>query len=241
MELLFRLFDGLPRLGPGSEASTLRALGMLPALPANPAILDLGCGTGAASLILARETGGRVTAVDVHQPFLDDLATKAEAAGLADRVVTRLQSMEGLDDSPGGYDLIWSEGAIYLVGFERGLRLWRPLLRDGGCVCVSEASWLTDKPLEEARVFWEAGYPAMGTVSENIERARAAGYHTLGAFALLRSDWEQGLYGRLRTRMEELRGEPEMAEMIAETEQEIRLYEQHGESYGYVFYALSPE
>jgi serine/threonine-protein kinase HipA len=146
--------------------------------------------------------------------------------------------MDALDDPPGSYDLIWSEGAIYLIGFERGLRLWKPLLGPGGYACVTEASWLTDQPPEGAREFWDQGYPDMGTMAENIERAQSAGFESLGAFALPRSDWEVGLYEPLRARIEELRGEAELASIIEETEQEIRLFEEYGDSYGYVFYIL---
>ncbi len=238
MEALFRLFEGLPRLGPGSEASTLRALRMLPDLPAEPRILELGCGTGAATLALARETGGHVTAVDVHPPFLDDLERRAVAGGISDRIATRLQSMDALDDPPSSCDLIWSEGAIYLIGFETGLRLWRPLLRPGGYACITEATWLTDAPPGGAREFWDAAYPDMGTIAQNLERARSAGYETLGTFALPRFDWDAEFYEPLKARIEALRGDASMAAVIEETEQEIRLFEAYGDSYGYAFYLL---
>ncbi len=238
MDPLFRLFEPMPRQGPGSAASTLRALRALPSLPARPRILDLGCGSGASTLVLARETGGRITAVDIHQPFLDTLERNAAAAELSAHIVTRRQSMDALDEEPAGYDLVWSEGAVYLVGFERGLRLWRPLLRPGGFLCVTEATWLVDDPPAEARAFWDAAYPAMGTVAQNLERARAAGYEALESFSLPRSDWESEFYRPLEARMAKLRDDPAFAAVLAETEQEIVLYRRHGRAYGYVFYLL---
>ena len=238
MEELFQLFEGLARLGPGSEASTLRALHMLPMLPAEPRILDLGCGAGASSLILARETRGMVAAIDVHQPFLDDLDRRAAAAGLEERIKTRCGSMGVLNDPLRSYDLIWSEGAVYLIGFERGLRLWRPLLRASGFLCVTEATWLTEDPPAEARMYWDEAYPAMGTIDQNLERAKAAGYDPLGTFSLPKSDWEDEYYAPLVTRMDALRADPAFAPVIAETNREIELYRRFGDSYGYVFYAL---
>ena len=238
MDAIFQLFEGLARLGPGSEASTLRALRMLPALPPDPRVLDLGCGAGASTLVLARETGGHVTAVDMHQPFLDRLESRAKAAGLA--IETRCQSMDALDLPPGNYDLVWSEGAIYLIGFEHGLQLWRPLLRPGGYLCLTEITWLTDDPPAEARNYWDAAYPSMGSIGENLERARTAGYEPIGHFPLPRFDWETEYYAPLKARVDGLSSEPAFAEVIKETEQEIDLYERFGDSYGYVFYLLAP-
>ena len=36
-------------------------------------------------------------------------------------------------------DLIWSEGAIYNIGFERGMNEWNKYLKKGGFIAVSEA------------------------------------------------------------------------------------------------------
>ena len=68
------------------------------------------------------------------------------------------------------------EGAVYLLGFEQGLRFWRPLLAPGGCLVVSECSWLCADPLAEATAFFPAGYPGMAGIAQNLERARAAGF-----------------------------------------------------------------
>ncbi len=62
--------DGLDQLGPGSRASTLRALHHCEALPPRPAVLDLGCGTGAQTLHLASVLEGRIVAVDLFEPLL---------------------------------------------------------------------------------------------------------------------------------------------------------------------------
>jgi serine/threonine-protein kinase HipA len=120
---IFHLFDGLSRLAPGSDASTRRALSLIPCLPENPLVLDLGCGTGRQSLLLARELDSRVTAVDTHQPCLDALCDSAAKAGLAERIETRCISMDDVAQMPGPADLIWSEGAIYNIGVENSAAL----------------------------------------------------------------------------------------------------------------------
>lgn len=40
-----------------------------------------------------------------------------------------------------GIDLIWSEGAVYTIGFERGINEWYKFLKHGGYIAISEASW----------------------------------------------------------------------------------------------------
>jgi SAM-dependent methyltransferase len=62
-EALFRLFEGLPRQGPGSDACTRAALRRLGELPAAPRVLDLGCGSGRSALVLAETLRTKVVAI----------------------------------------------------------------------------------------------------------------------------------------------------------------------------------
>ena len=63
-----------PLLGASSERIkyTRKAYRMLPPLD-RPSILDMGCGPGVPTLELARLSGGIVTGLDTHQPYLDEL------------------------------------------------------------------------------------------------------------------------------------------------------------------------
>ena len=76
----------LDQQGPGSDASTLRALAALPDLPDSPRIADLGCGPGRQTLALARATGGRVAALDLLPPFLKRLRDRARRARLESQI-----------------------------------------------------------------------------------------------------------------------------------------------------------
>ncbi|HEX8440921.1 MAG TPA: class I SAM-dependent methyltransferase, partial [Archangium sp.] len=147
-----------------------------------------------------------------------------------------------LEDAPGSVDLLWSEGAIYILGWAEGLRRWRPLLRPGGLLAVTEVTWLTDSRPEEATAFWREAYPSMGTVTSNSAAAREAGFEVLDTFVLPASAWWDAYYRPLQARIESLRAraqeDAELATAIAETEREISLYARHGASYGYVFYLL---
>ncbi|MDY7229041.1 SAM-dependent methyltransferase [Hyalangium rubrum] len=242
LEAFFRLFSELPREGPGSDDATREALRRLPALPASPRVIDLGCGPGRQTLVLARELGSPITAVDLHAPFLAELEAAAERSGLRHLVRTRCADFGSLQDPPGSYDLLWSEGAIYHLGWSEGLRRWRPLLTPSGLMAATEATWLTDHPPAEAAAFWREAYPTMGTVTTNAQAARGAGYEVLDTFPLPASAWWDDYYRPLQGRMATLRAEaatdPALAEVIASTAREIELYERFGDSYGYVFYLL---
>jgi SAM-dependent methyltransferase len=242
LDALFTLFSGLPRQGPGSDRSTLEALRRLPPLPPGAAVLDLGCGSGKQTLALARALRTHVVGIDIHQPYLDELAQAAAHAGLSEWIRTRCLSMDALDYPPGSIDLIWSEGAAYILGVARALRLWRPLLRDGACLAFTECTWLDAEPPAEVAAFFEEEYPEIATLDENRRRAESEGYEVLDTFPLPAEHWWTEFYTPLRARIAKLRpelpGQPELAAVVAATEREIDLFSRFSSSYGYVFYLL---
>lgn len=233
----------MPRQAPGSDASTLKALSLLGPWNEPPQILDLGCGPGAHSLALARATGGRVTAVDIHQPYLQQLRESAEAEGLSHAIHTVEADMSELQFPSGSFDLIWSEGAIYLMGFDHALREWARLLKPGGAMAFTEISWLTADPPEELKAFWDSAYPAMRSIQENLDAAEGAGFQEIAHFVLPNSDWWDGYYNYLERRLALFRQEyhehPDAEDLALGTEREISLFRRFSEHYGYVFYLLS--
>ena len=245
MDLFFEIHRDLPREAPGSDACTARALAMIPSLPKEPHILDIGCGPGAQTLVLAKQTGGRVTAIDTHQPFLDDLTRRAERADLSGRIHPRYGDMTALDVEEASFDVIWSEGAIYVMGFREGLHAWRRFLKPGGALAVTEAAWLVDDPPDEARRFWQAAYPAMKHVEENVAILREAGYTLVGHFTLPESAWWDDYYAPLEHRLAALRkkyqDDAEALALLNEEQVEIDLYRRFSSSYGYVFYIMVRE
>jgi ubiquinone/menaquinone biosynthesis C-methylase UbiE len=240
--LLVELHDGLDRLGPGTEEATLRALRLCAELPPQPEILDVGCGTGAQTVTLAKHTDGVITATDLMPNLLETLNARASALGLQDRVTTQAADMSALPFGEAAFDLIWSEGAVYLMGFDAGLAAWRPLLKPGGYLVVSEASWFRADPPDELAAFWAEGYPAMRSVEANAAAAAEAGWEVVGTFPLEDAGWTEGYYAPLRERLSEFRGRHEgdadAQEVAAMTEREMQLFADYAGWYGYAFYVL---
>jgi serine/threonine-protein kinase HipA len=205
-----------------------------------PRVLDLGCGSGRSTLVLAEALRTKMIAVDNHQPFLEQLRASARERGLEDLIEIRCADMAAPGVPPGSIDVLWSEGALYLLGFEAGLRLWRSLLTPGGCLAASECSWLVAEPQAEAAAFFREGYPGMAGIAENIHRVRAAGFDLIDHFTLPPAAWWDEYYAPLEQRMAHLApaADAELGAVIDETRREIELYRRHGHTYGYVFYLL---
>ena len=240
-EVFWKLHVGLPKQGPGSDESTRRAMALVPELRPTPEILDLGCGPGRQSLVLARETGGRVTAVDMIPPFLAQLDERAEAEHLADRIETVNASMDDLPYEDESFDLIWSEGAIYNIGFLHGLRSWHRLLRPGCSLAVTEATWLTDTPPDRTRQFWDTNYPAMQGQQANERAVGDAGYRLLGSFVLPEAEWWDDYYTPIDERIIALRRERSDDAWVAAldaAEEESSIVRTCGDTFGYVFYVM---
>ncbi|MBN1206069.1 MAG: methyltransferase domain-containing protein [Myxococcaceae bacterium] len=241
VDLFFEIHQGLTFEAPGSDEATLEALSHVPALPSHPRILDVGCGPGRQTLLLARKTGGHITAVDTHQSFLDVLLEKARDQGLSGSITALNRSMIALDFEPESFELIWSEGAAYIMGFENALRSWRRFLKPGGSLALTECVWLTDRPAPEVRDFWQSGYPAMTSVGANLALIRTSGYEVIHHFTLPESAW-WNYYTPMRRRIEALRaqyaGDAEAARVLDGEEAEIQLFERYAGQYGYEFFVM---
>ena len=163
-------------------------------------VADIGCGTGAASLLLARWLNAHITAVDFLSEFLEAPERRAAAAWLADRITTLACSMDQLPFADEQFDLIWSEGAVYNIGFETGIRDWRRYLKAGGALVVSEITWLrADRPAE-LQEYRQAEYPEVETASAKIALLEKHGYSPLGYFVLPEHCWLENYYRPMQAR-----------------------------------------
>lgn len=235
----FEIYGTLPRAGPGDDASTGKAFRMMTGVPEKPAILDIGCGPGKQTLELARLSRGRIIALDNHQPFLDKVDTDARAIGLSRYIETVNRDMNAMDFEPESFDVIWSEGALYLMGFENGLRACRPLLKKGGSIGLTELVWLKGDRSAEARE-WAKEYAAMKDVAENLGLFEANGYGVTGHFTLPVSSWFENYYVPMQERIHELRGKyrdnAAALEVVEAAQAEINGFKKCSGDLGYEFF-----
>jgi len=240
-DFFFELHEDLYRQGPGRDEYTRKAFELIPHRD-HPRILDIGCGPGGQTMELARLTNGTIIALDIHQPFLDEVTARAVDLGFADRITTINKSMTEMDFPTEHFDIIWSEGSIYNIGFEKGLKEWRRLIKPGGCLAVHEMTWLQPNPPAEIKTFWEQEYPAITTIDNNIAIINKCGYDLLGHFPLPEDAWWEFYYNPLQQRLNQYRkqhqDDPEKMEIINWEQREIDLYKKYNQWYGSVFYVM---
>ena len=242
MEVFFDIQRGLPRQGPGSDDETRRALSYCRELPARPSVLDVGCGPGMQTLVLAETLNAHVSAVDLHQEYLDELRIRAAKTGLSDRIKPQLADMSDLSYPPASFDLIWAEGSAYIMGVGNALRTWKRLLKPQGYIGLTELVWLIDDPPQEVKRFFDAEYSVMGNVDANLSIATDAGYRLLAHFTLPDSAWWDDYYTPLRRKLPGLRdkycNDEAALGLVTMTETEIAMREKYRTAFGYEFIVM---
>lgn len=229
------VFSELEYWGPASQQATEQALASLPFQPAR--VLEIGCGKGLVTLILAAHTGARITAIDRDEGALAGLRSQAVSAGFADRIDARNVDMARLPVPDQPYDVVWAEGSAYIIGVERALDAWRPLLRPGGVLVFSDMVWRTDRPSDEVRQFWASEYPAMTAVSQRLEQAIGAGYRVLKHSDMGQSALDT-YYRPLEARVRDLEGHMAGTRVLDDLRRELRAYHEGNGQFGYEMFVL---
>lgn len=239
--LICEYFSNVERQGPGSPEATITALKFIDNLTSQSRIADLGCGTGGQTMTLAQNAPGQITGLDLFPDFITIFNRNAHTLGLSGRVNGIVGSMvEMLPFEKESLDLIWSEGAIYNIGFEQGLNEWKQYLKKDGYIAVSEASWFTPTPPIEIYDFWMAHYTEIDTIPNKVTQMQKAGYVPVATFMLPENCWTEHYFVPCckiqDTFLQKHQGNKTVEELIAGQRHEMELYHKYKEFYGYVFY-----
>lgn len=230
-----RIYGAVDRWAPGSEEDTLKALEKVPFSPEK--ILDIGCGKGVSTTLLAQHCQAEITAVDNEASALARLSERAQVAGVADKITPLCASMTDLPFPAASFDLLWAEGSAYIMGVRNALSEWKTLLKDGGMLVFSDLVWLTPTPSEQASGFWQKEYPDMTTAAERIKQAEACGYSVLDSFSLSKAA-SDAYYGPLQQQVDALRDKMQGSAALADLDAELRAYQESADEFGYQMFLL---
>ena len=162
-----------------------------------------------------------------------------ETEGRTEQVTGIVASMLSLPFAEASFDLLWAEGSIYNIGFEKGLTQWRRFLKPDGFIAVTECSWLSSARPDEMG-FFRDNFPEIDDISGKIRCMERAGYRPVAHFILPDSCWTENYYAPAAARAREFLATyddaPLARHFVERLEEEIEQYRRYGRRYGYVFY-----
>jgi len=236
-----QIHEGLLYASPERLGFSRKAFRMLPRLD-KPCILDVGCGHGGPTLELAKLSKGEVVGLDIDQTSLDELSMRIKNEGLLNRVHLVNGSMLEICFHDESFDIIWVEGAIQFIGFEKALDDWRRFIKPDGFLVIHEMACLQPDPPHEIADHWRQVYPGIRTVPEYVEEIERHGYDLIGHFSLPEDFWWRNYYGPLQDRIVDLLrkyGKDAEALKVLDKEQvEIELFKKYSKWYGSAFFVM---
>jgi ubiquinone/menaquinone biosynthesis C-methylase UbiE len=199
---------------------TRKAFRLLPYIN-NLKILDIGCGSGVPTLELARLSGGYVTGMDIDISQLEKLKKKASKEGLDGRIKVMECSILEMNFEDESFDIIWAEGSISVVGFEKGIREWRRLIKKDGYLVVHDT--------------------LLG-LEGKLKTIRKAGYELIDYFTMGLDVWMDEYLHPLKESIAEYdrccESDDEKSEEISSYRREIEEFEKHPELNESVFFIM---
>lgn len=222
--------------------STRRAFRCVPELTSNARILDIGCGTGAQTFVLAESTRAKIVAVDNHAPYVKTLNLRATELDIATRVIASVSDMRQLNFANASFDLIWCEGAVYSIGVSVALLEWRKFLRKEGFIAFTEVCWQQPDPPQECKSFWASEYPAIRSYRALSTEIETCGYELIEHFTLPESAWWDEYYQPLQDSINGFRerytNDLEAENLCDQCQREIDIWHAYSKFYGYEFFVL---
>lgn len=233
MQDFMNVYETLESWGPNSESDTVRAFQTLNINPRK--ILEIGCGKGNSTMLLARLCDAHIVATDNEQSALDKVENKIKQNNVGERVSTQCISMTELSFGEEKFDVIWAEASAYVMGIENALEKWKSLISEDGALVFSDLVWLTDNPSKEAIKHWKSDYPDMQTVDTRRLQIEKAGYKLQHTFTLSEQAWKN-YYEPLEQRLNEVGHTLAGSQAVADIQNEVALFKSHLGEFGYQFF-----
>jgi ubiquinone/menaquinone biosynthesis C-methylase UbiE len=199
---------------------TRRAFRMLPKLD-KPRILDIGCGSGVPTMELARLGQGEVIGIDIDQSALDKLTKKIREAGFSDRVQAVNCSILDMAFPDESFDIVWSEGSVFVIGFKRGIQKWKRFLKPSGFMVIHDEK---------------------GNVEEKLLQISECGYKLLGYFILSEDTWWTEYFAPLERLIAKSQtsytDDPHTLEEFNQARRELEMFKRNPERNNSVYFVM---
>jgi SAM-dependent methyltransferase len=239
-DLIIETHAGLERQGPGNSEMTIKALSFIDNLNEISRVADLGCGSGGQTMVLAQNINGSITGVDRIPAFINVFNNNAKKLNFQKRVNGVVGSMENLFFQREEFDLIWSEGAIDNIGFEKGINYWDSFLKNDGYIAVTCPSWFTDEHPTDVEEFWNDAGSGLDTIGHNISIMQKSGYSFVAAFTLPHECWTDNYFipreAAIKAILSKYAGIKIAEDFAVNMRYETELFSKYKQYYGYVFY-----
>ena len=234
----YSAYINLDRLSPGSQQTTLRAIENVD-FDTNDElnILDIACGVGSSTILLADYfKNSNVEAFDLFSHYINSLEEKIVCNNLENRVFGYCMDMMDPDFANEEFDIVFCESSIEIIGFGKGLREWKRLLRPNGYMIVSDVSWLRN-PSSQSLKFWKDTYGEVDTIENKISQIEDEGFKFIDYVVVPKEDW-RNFHDKLEKNLNALNGDKSAGKFVKQLRKEIEIYRKNSDDYSYVFYIM---
>jgi len=140
------------------------------------------------------------------------------------------------------FDIIWSEGALYFMGFQNGLKRCHQFLKSNGFLAVSELVYTSLDPPDVVIQYFENEYPDIKNIKGNSEVIQKEGFNLISNFTLRESAWLNGYFLPIENELPRLNKKYQGNEIALGVfdgfRNEIDFYKNYSIFYGYEFFIM---
>jgi SAM-dependent methyltransferase len=167
---------------------------------------------------------------------------QASNQGLEEKITPKNVSMLDMDFDEKTFDIVWSEGALYFMGFQNGLERCHQLLKNKGHLAASELVYTSLDPPDVVIEYLENEYPDIKNIEDNIELIQREGFKLISHFTLPESAWLNSYYLPMEKELPRLnkkyQGNDIALGVFEGLRNEINFYRKYSKFYGYEFFVM---